>query len=97
MTTTLAGCAPHPDAPTGGCPRRPTVPRADKWSQAALQAQAKVFIDLMLLALVVGCLFVIFPTQTNPAWVLIGLVVVAVIDFWVRYVVLTRAAAKATV
>ena len=65
--------------------------------QAAVQAQAKAFLDLLILTLVVGCLFVVFPTQTNPAWVLIGLVVVLVVDFWVRYAVITRAAVKATV
>ena len=63
--------------------------------QAAGQAQAKAFVDLLILALVVGCLFVVFPTQTNPAWVLIGLVVVLVADFWVRYAVITRAKASA--
>jgi hypothetical protein len=63
--------------------------------QAATQAQAKAFIDLLILTLVAGCLFVVFPTQTNPAWVLIGLVVVLVADFWVRYAVITRSAAKA--
>lgn len=63
--------------------------------QAAVQAQAKAFLDLLILTLVVGCLFVVFPTQTNPAWVLIGLVVVLVADFWVRYAVITRSSAKA--
>ncbi len=65
--------------------------------QAAVQAQAKAFIDLLILTLAVGCLLVVFPTQTNPGWVLIGLVVVLVADFWVRYAVITRSAAKATV
>lgn len=63
--------------------------------QAAVQAQAKAFLDLLILTLAVGCLFVVFPTQTNPAWVLIGLVVVLVADFWVRYAVITRSSAKA--
>jgi hypothetical protein len=65
--------------------------------QAAMKAQAKAFIDLLILTLVVGCLFVVFPAQINPGWVLIGLVVALVADFWVRYAVITRAAAKATV
>lgn len=59
--------------------------------QAAVLAQSKVFVDILLLTLVVGCLFIIFPTETNPGWVLIGLVVVTVADFWVRYAVITRA------
>lgn len=63
--------------------------------QAATQAQAKAFIDLLVLTLVVGCLFVVFPAQTNPAWVLIGLVVVLLADFWVRYAVITTAKASA--
>ncbi|PXA69757.1 hypothetical protein [Cryobacterium arcticum] len=63
--------------------------------QAATQAQAKAFLDLLILTLVAGGLFVVFPTQTNPAWVLIGLVVVLVGDFWVRYAVITTSAAKA--
>ena len=65
--------------------------------QAAMRAQAAAFIDLLILTLVAGCLFVVFPAQINPAWVLIGLVVVLIADFWVRYAVITKAAAKATV
>ena len=65
--------------------------------QAAMRAQAQAFIDLLILTLVAGCLFVVFPTQTNPAWVLIGLVVVLIADFWVRYAVITKAAVKAPV
>ena len=63
--------------------------------QAAMQAQAKAFVDLLILTLVVGCLFAAFPAQINPAWVLIGLVVVLVADFWVRYAVITTAKASA--
>ena len=63
--------------------------------QAAMQAQAKAFIDLLILTLVVGCLFVVLPAQINPAWVLIGLVVVLVADFWVRYAVIRTAKASA--
>ena len=61
--------------------------------QAAMQAQAKAFVDLLILTLVVGCLFAVFPPQINPAWVLIGLVVVLVADFWVRYAVIRTAKA----
>ena len=61
--------------------------------QAAMQAQAKAFVDLLILTLVAGCLFVVFPAQINPAWVLIGLVVVLVADFWVRYAVIRTAKA----
>ena len=62
--------------------------------QAAMQAQAKAFVDLLILTLVAGCLFVVFPAQINPAWVLIGLVVVLVADFWVRYAVIRTAKAS---
>jgi uncharacterized membrane-anchored protein len=64
--------------------------------QAAVQAQAKVFIDLLMLTLLAAVLSLVFPTHTNPAWALFGLVVVAVTDFWVRYARMTGAAAKAS-
>jgi len=71
--------------------RRERTAAADGFErQAATRAQAGAFIDLLILTTVAGCLFIVFPAQTNPAWALIGLVVVLVADFWVRYAVITR-------
>ncbi|WBM80649.1 hypothetical protein KIV56_04380 [Cryobacterium breve] len=64
--------------------------------QAAVEAQSKTFIDMLFLTVTAGCLFIIFPTQTNPAWILIGIVVALIADFWVRSAVIMKAAAKVT-
>ena len=78
--------------------RRELTAAADSFERlAAVKAQSKAFLDTLILTVIAGCVFIIFPTQTNPAWVLIGMVIVLVADFWVRYTVMTKGASKASV
>ena len=77
--------------------RRELTARPDSLERhLAVEAQSKTFLDMVLLTVITGYLFIIFPTQTNPAWVLIGLAVVLIVDFWVRHAVITKAATRAT-
>ena len=73
-----------------------TATRDSLERQAAVEAQSKTFIDMLFLTVAIGCLFIIFPTQTNPAWILIGIVVALIADFWVRYAIIMKAATKVT-
>lgn len=78
--------------------RRELTAAADSFERlAAVKAQSKAFLDTLILTVIAGCVFIIFPTQTNPAWVLIGMVIVLITDFWVRYTVITKGASKASV
>lgn len=56
----------------------------------AVQVQARVFLDTLFLTVIVGCLFLIFPRQMNPGWVVLAIAVVSLIDFWVRFTVAKR-------